>query len=359
MTPKAFFKTLRLLSYCYCFTILSCASIAKDQKPVAEFIQEMRDKHRFNENDLTGLFNQVYIDDSIIKKISKPSESLPWYKYRKIFLTESRISAGVKFWRDHKETLAEVSGLTGVPSEVIVAIIGVETYYGKHTGSYRVIDALSTLAFNYPPRSRFFLSELENFLLLCREQAMEPTQPTGSYAGAMGIPQFMPSSYLEYAIDFNKDNVRDIWHNPGDAIASVGNYLAKHGWKKDETVAVKIGEPGQQKLNSFSFLKEDLSLIKSNAENPNISTPLLSTKKAKIIAFKQENGEELWAALNNFHVITRYNKSPLYAMAVYQLSLAISNFNSQSSFSSSYEKDHSYFVHPGGERVFKPANKNR
>jgi membrane-bound lytic murein transglycosylase B len=333
---------LRLSVISACIVVLSCTGLAKKQGMVDGFIQQMASKHQFNQEMLTDVFDQVELKNDIIKKISKPSEGLPWFKYRKIFLKEPRIKAGVQFWRENEQTLASVEKETGVPAAIIVAIIGVETQYGQHTGNYRVIDALSTLAFAYPPRSHFFRSELEEFLLLCREEQINPLTPTGSYAGAMGIPQFMPSSYRHYAIDFNKDSRRDIWRSPDDAIASVGNYFAKHGWQTGQSVVIPIRDTSHKSVTSFPFLKEDLSLIKSNAINPNISKPLLSTKKAKIIAFEQENGEELWAASDNFYVITRYNHSPLYALAVFQLSLAISNLR----ISSLYEKNHSLISYP-------------
>lgn len=321
------------------FTLYGCSLPVKNDENIETFIREMAENHHFAQENLAELFDKVEIKPDIIEKISKPSESLPWHKYRKIFLKEPRIRAGVEYLRKHEDALAAVERKTGVPATTIVAIIGVETYYGKHTGQYRVIDALSTLAFSYPPRSQFFRKELEQFLLFCRDEYIDPLTPTGSYAGAMGIPQFMPSSFINYAVDFNHDSKRDIWRNHDDAIASVANYFVKHGWQRGQTVAVKFRDGSQKNHQPSSFLKENLSLIKSNATDPNISKPLLSTQKAKIIAFEQENGEELWALSNNFFVITRYNKSPLYAMAVYQLSLAISNLNSISSFSSPYEKD--------------------
>ncbi len=307
------------------------------------FIKQMTTTHQFTEAALIDLFSKVELKEEIIKRISSPSEGLPWYKYRKIFLKQPRIQAGVQFWNQNAVTLATVEKNTGVPAAIIVAIIGVETQYGQHTGHHRIIDALSTLAFAYPPRSHFFRSELENFLLLCREENIDPLNPTGSYAGAMGIPQFMPSSYRNYAVDFNGDNHRDIWHNSSDAIASVANYFAKHGWEAGKSVALQIRDIDHNSSQSFLPLKESLSFIKSNSINPNISTHLLSTKKAKIIAFEQENGEELWDTLDNFYVITRYNHSPLYAMAVYQLSLAISNQR----VSSIYEQNHHLTSHPG------------
>jgi membrane-bound lytic murein transglycosylase B len=334
---------LRLLISCNCFVILSCASTINYQEKVDSFTNEMVIKHHFNGSELTDTFNKVEIKNDIIKKISKPSEGLPWYKYRKIFLKEPRIKAGVEFWHQNAETLAAVEKQTGVPAAIIVAIIGVETQYGQHTGHYRVIDALSTLAFAYPPRSQFFRTELEQFLLICKQQQIDPLAPTGSYAGAMGMPQFMPSSYLTYAIDYNKDNLIDIWQDPNDVIASIANYFAKHGWQTGQPVAFKIRDGVQNSIQPAPFLKENLSFIESNGKNPNISKPLLSPKKAKIIAFEQENGEELWATLNNFYVITRYNHSPLYAMAVFQLSLAISNQR----VISSYEQNHHHTTYTG------------
>ncbi len=339
----------RLFIISHCLVILSCAGQIKDQATVDGFIKQMVATHQFNEAALTGLFDKVELKEDIIKRISSPSEGLPWYKYRKIFLKQPRIKAGVQFWDENAETLASVEKNTGVPAAIIVAIIGVETQYGQNTGHHRVIDALSTLAFAYPPRSKFFRSELEHFLLLCREERIDPLTPTGSYAGAMGMPQFMPSSYRNYAIDFNGDSRRDIWHNPSDVIASVANYFAKHGWQAGQPVAFQIRDEVHKSPKSFPSIKESLSFVKSNSINSNISKPLLSPKKAKIIAFEQENGEELWDALDNFHVITRYNHSPLYAMAVYQLSLAISNLR----VSSIYEQNHNHTVNTGSSRLFE------
>lgn len=319
-------KALLLLTGCSLSLLLAaCSHPVKDTDAINGFINEMVAKHEFDKHALTGLFEQITINDEIIRKISKPAESMPWYKYRRIFLKEPRIKAGVDFWRKHAATLDAVEQQTGVPAAIIVAIIGVETQYGQNTGNYRVIDALSTLSFAYPPRSAFFLKELESFLLMCREEKINPLIPTGSYAGAMGVPQFMPSSFRRYAADYNKDNHRDIWHNLDDVIASVGHYFAVHGWKRGENVAFIIRDGIHTSESSTVNLKENLRFLKFNSPVPNISKPLLSTQKAKIVAFEQENGEELWASYDNFFVITRYNRSPLYAMAVFQLSLAISN----------------------------------
>ena len=338
---------VRLLIICTCLGLLSCVATIKNQETVEGFVNQMASKHQFDETALWALFAKAELKEDIIIKISKPSEGLPWYKYRKIFLKVPRIKEGVQFWDENSETLTAVEKETGVPAAIIVAIIGVETQYGKHTGNYRVIDALSTLAFAYPPRSKFFRSELEKFLLLCREEHLDPLTPTGSYAGAMGIPQFMPSSYMEYSIDYNKDNYRDIWHNSADVIGSVANYFAKHGWKSDQTVIKPVCDRVQKNTQSLFCLKENLRFIKSNSANPNISKPLLSTNKAAFIAFEQENGEELWAPSENFYVITKYNHSPLYAMAVFQLSLAISNQR----VSFHYVQDHNDTTRPGVEQL--------
>ncbi|MGR8999065.1 MAG: lytic murein transglycosylase B [Gammaproteobacteria bacterium] len=290
------------------------------------FIKMMVTAHQFDGSELTRLFQSVEIKEDILKKISSPAEGLPWYKYRKIFITDARINNGLKFWQENGPALTAVEQQTGVPAEIIIAIIGVETLYGQHTGNYRVIDALSTLAFVYPPRSKFFLSELENFLLLCRDEHMNPLEPTGSYAGAMGMPQFMPSSFRTYAADFDNDSRRDIWHNKGDVIASVANYFVKHHWQTGQAIAIPLSATGENyKTALTSDLKPNLRLAELKSLNLKISRPLPSSTKVKLLAFEQQHGDELWAGLNNFYVITRYNHSPLYAMAVYQLSQSILN----------------------------------
>jgi membrane-bound lytic murein transglycosylase B len=200
----------------------------------------------------------------------------------------------------------------------------VETYYGGNTGHHRVIDALSTLAFSYPKRSKFFTSELENFLILCREEKMNPLDPTGSYAGAMGIPQFMPSSYRSYAADFEDDGKRDIWNNPADAIASVANYFIKHHWHKDEFIAFPVkafGKAHQKAL--LKGLKPQMTWFNLQAMGVNAMQLIKPDEKVKLLAYQQQKGDDLWIGLHNFYVITRYNHSPLYGMAVYQLSQAI------------------------------------
>ncbi len=312
--------------------LAACAGNIKTSEPVKAFKEQMTVTHHFDKAELDALFDAVEIKDEIIKKMTKPAEGLPWYRYRKIFMTDKRINEGVKFWRENEQVVAQVANRYGVPAEIMIAIIGVETSYGQNTGNYRVIDALSTLAFAYPPRSKFFIKELESFLLICREEGLNPLEPLGSYAGAMGMPQFMPSSFKAYATDFNNNDRRDIWHDTSDVLASIGNYFAKHGWQKDQIIALPIVQNEQNKADFIDELKPDLRIEELQSTISKISRSVPLTTKVKILGLKQEHGEELWATLENFYVITRYNHSPLYAMAVYQLSQALSNKKQTSSY---------------------------
>lgn len=296
-----------------------------DLPDLPQFIDKMVTEHGFNEAELERVFAEVEVKDSILKAISRPAEkSKPWYEYRDIFLTGSRIAGGVEFWQQHKEALAEAEQQYGVPAEIIVSILGVETRYGGNVGSFRVIDALSTLAFRYPPRSPFFTSELENFLILTREEQMSQLEPVGSYAGAMGLGQFMPSSYRAYAVDFDGDGHRDIWNNPTDAIGSIANYLAVHGWVPGESIVhrTELDTSLPEGINGTdlkpAFSREQLatagfSLAQLPAGNDSLS----------VIALTQPDGEEYWLGRQNFYAITRYNHSRMYAMAVVQLAEAI------------------------------------
>ncbi len=321
ISPSMFLTCASLLMLSSCTTPLS-----QPEPPINRFIKKMVDIHQFHETELNELFKTVVIKDDIIKKMTTPAEALPWYRYRKIFMTETRINDGVKFWHENAKSLAEAQRRYGVPAEIIVAIIGVETRYGQHTGKHRVIDALYTLAFDYPPRRAFFLNELENYLLLCRDEHINPLEITGSYAGAMGMPQFMPSSFRSYAADFDNDGRRDIWHNNADVIASIANYFVKHHWQTGQAIALPLQATGEKyKTVLKDNLKPDLRLAELESLNLKISEPLALDTKVKILALKQQEGEELWAVLDNFYCLTRYNHSPLYAMAVYQLSQAIFN----------------------------------
>jgi membrane-bound lytic murein transglycosylase B len=313
---KQFMKVVMLL----CLMITN-AQANQDLPKVDDFIDEMVVKHGFDKAELVQIFDEVEVKNSILKAISRPAEkSKPWYDYRKIFITDSRIAGGVKFWRQYAEPLNRAEQQFGVPAEIIIAILGVETRYGGNVGGYRVVDALSTLAFRYPPRSPFFTSELEHFLILTREEKMSRLDPVGSYAGAMGLGQFMPSSYRAYAVDFDGDGKRDIWTNPVDAIGSIANYLKRHGWVDGESIVHKTSLNG---AIPTELLKKGLkpSISRDELQQADISLENLPVgdDKITVISLTQQNGEEYWLARQNFYAITRYNHSRMYAMAVTQL----------------------------------------
>ena len=295
-----------------------------ERKDVRLFIDEMSKKHGFSIDELDSIFKKVKFSDSVIETMSRPAETLPWHKYRPIFLGSARIRLGVEFWRKHRESLRRAEVQFGVPAEVLVAIIGVETRYGKAMGKYAVINALSTLAFNYPKRGDFFRSELEQYLLLTKEQGFDPLALRGSYAGAMGIPQFISSSYRNYAIDFDHDGVIDIWNSMDDAIGSIGNYFKQHGWQTGGRVAIPAIVKGDRYKQ---LLTDDLKPLYTSAElrryDIMTSMSLSPDTMAKLFVLEDMNSNEYWLGFENFYVITRYNNSPLYAMAVYQLADAI------------------------------------
>ena len=291
---------------------------------VQSFIQSMQQRHDFERSELTRLLDEARVVDSILEAISRPAEGKPWYQYRRIFLKPNRIDGGVDFWNRHAQTLARAESEFGVPAEIIVAIIGVETLYGTRKGTLRVLDALATLGFRYPKRGEFFRSELEHYLLLTREEGLDPTSLTGSYAGAMGIPQFISSSYRAYAVDFDGDGVRDLLHSTDDAIGSVAAYLARHGWQRGAPVAA----PARVSGNNYSALldagiKPNTSVRDMHHKQVNVYGALPDEASAALMEFELEDGAEYWVGLNNFYMITRYNHSKLYALAVYQLAQAI------------------------------------
>ncbi len=311
----------------------STAILANDDLPGLDiFINEMVSEHDFNKDELTQLFAEVEVKDSILKAIARPAERVkPWYTYRAIFIQQKRINNGVKFWQQHADTLQRAQQYYGVPAEIIIAILGVETSYGGNVGSFRVIDALSTLAFRYPRRSKFFRSELAHFLLLTREEDRSPLDAVGSYAGAMGLGQFMPSSYRAYAVDFDDDGKRDIWTNADDAIGSIANYINVHGWVEGESIAHKTSlsaeEPTALIAKGYKpkLTREQLAAVGVSLKN----LPYANDKIA-LIALTQKEGEEYWLVRQNFYSITRYNHSRMYAMTVKQLAELIRQRHEQS-----------------------------
>lgn len=292
---------------------------------VSAFVDDMVSNHDFERDALLTLLKSAVAQQAIIDAMSRPAEKTKaWYEYRAIFITDKRIDAGVMFWREHEPELLRISQQTGVPPEIIVAIVGVETYYGRITGNYRVLDALATLAFDYPPRSKFFSKELREYLLLAREENLDASVAMGSYAGAMGAPQFMPSSFRAYAVDSSADGRRDIWTTWEDVFGSVANYFVAHGWKKDAPVVAQaslgsnwIGEPPKNQL------KATATVGSLSEQGVFFATTLDAAAHGQLLTLENEQGPEYWVGFDNFFVITRYNRSVMYALAVHQLGQAI------------------------------------
>ena len=299
------------------------------REDVQTYIAQLSTQYGFDTTRLEKLLGAAQRKRNILEAIARPAERhQPWHEYRDLFVSPLRIEGGVEFWSENSTVLERATQRFGVPPEIIVAIIGVETWYGRRTGSFRVVDALTTLAFDYPPRARFFLSELTEFLLLAREENKDPLTFKGSYAGAMGYGQFIPSSFRAYAIDFDGDGTRDIWNSTIDAIGSVGNYFARHGWRGDGPVALQVevaGTRAEKIMNESLKLNYDIAeLVKLGVKIPMSNDDRLNgDTKAALFRMIGDNGPEYWVGLNDFFVITRYNHSSMYALAVFQLGQAI------------------------------------
>ena len=316
---------LRLLAgVSLCLLVAATApAIELDQPEVQAFIDAMVTKHDFDPEQLRDTLGTAEVKQSILDAIARPAEKTKsWAEYREIFLTPERIQAGAQFWMEHEPALREVSESTGVPIEMLVGIIGVETYFGRITGSFRVLDALSTLAFSYPPRSKFFRRELEEYLLLVREEGMQPADATGSYAGAMGRPQFMPSSYRAYAVDATGDGKRDIWNDWTDVAGSIANYFLAHGWKPGEEVAAQasLGSGWEGPVpEPENTLKPSETVASLSRKGVMFVTSLPGDSKGELLTYEGADGLEHWVGFHNFFVITRYNRNVMYALAVHQL----------------------------------------
>jgi membrane-bound lytic murein transglycosylase B len=291
---------------------------------VQAFINIMVKKHGFDKKELENIFSAVKIRPRVMQSIRAPLEQQPWYNYQALFITESRIRQGVDFWKQHSAELKKAEETYGVPASIIVATIGVETKYGKNKGEYPVIDALTNISFSDSSRASYFRSELEEFLLLCREQHLNPLTIKGSYAGAIGQPQFMPSSYRHYAVNFSGNEKIDLSENIADIIGSIANYYKKHGWYTDQPVIV----PALMEKNKYQYYlnkTHNNSITKNDFSRYGILPykPVTSNQKMKVIELQGFHGNEYWLSMHNFDVIKRYNASNLYAMAVYQLSFYI------------------------------------
>ena len=303
----------------YLVTLASFAQV--DPAAVEKFATDFAAKDKdFSKEEVMRILNQAEFQPEIIEKISKPAEgTMTWERYGKIFIKQGRIDAGIAFYKEHKSTLAQVSIDSGIPEEIILGIIGVETYFGRIKGSYKVLDALYTLGFGYPKRGKFFKSELEKFFTLSKLESLDATKVLGSYAGAMGYSQFMPSSYIAYAKSFEANGTRDLMDSPEDAIASVANYLKVHRWKKGQPITSKAEMTREiTKLNKQVLRpKNKVSDYTKIGFKP--ADALQADLPATMLIFDKDGNTEYWFGLYNFYVITRYNHSPMYAMAVYQL----------------------------------------
>lgn len=294
-----------------------------DYPELGIFIDEMIEKHDFSEAALNHLFDEADFRDDILEIMSRPGEAQPWYKYKTRFLTRDHVVRGKKFWLHHRKAIQQASSIYHVPPEIIVAVIGVETNYGRTTGHHRVIDALTTLALKYPKRKRFFRKELENFLLLTREQRLNPLKIRGSYAGAIGLPQFMPSSYRAYAVDLDKDGSADLVDSASDAIGSVANYFKVHGWEAGAPVlAVPRMDGDMYPWLSDLGNKPIFSMEQLNRYGVYVTgkKKLDPQTRVALISFNEESHIDYRIVYHNFYVITRYNNSAKYARAVTELS---------------------------------------
>ncbi len=325
MKPTRFVVTLLLTLPDLVAGARPALALDLSREDVSGFVAEMQQRHGMQRAWLEDLLGGAADQPRIVELMTRPAERVrPWHEYRDHFLTEQRIAEGARFWDTHRVRLAAVQRDTGVDAAIIVAIIGVETFYGRITGGFRVLDALTTLAFDYPPRSGYFRGELEQFLLLVREERIDARNAKGSYAGAMGAPQFMPRSYRAYAVDGDADGRRDLWASWNDVIASVANYLAVHGWRPGEpaTAAAGLWYPDAEGLVAGS-LQANETVQSLRDKGLSFESWLPGDAPAVFIGVAGRTGPELRAGFHNFTVITRYNRSVLYALAVEDLGSAI------------------------------------
>lgn len=310
---------MRLLFTLMLLLAVPCAQ-AVELPGIPQFIDEMVSKHQFKRDELVRVFQRAQYRQAVIDAISAPATIKPWTEYRASFVNGQRISGGLQFWLRYADALQRAEKEYGVPQEIIVALIGVETSYGRNSGKFSALDALTTLAFDYPRRADFFRGELEQYLLLTREQGLDLFKVQGSYAGALGIPQFMPGSYRKYAVDFSGEGKIDLLHDPVDAIGSVANYLKQYGWLNGAPVAVRASACGG---DCAGRLGEAHSVAEWMAAGVKPDREIAADMKARLMDFTVADGKEFWLAFGNFDVITRYNNSDFYAMTVFQLAEAL------------------------------------
>jgi membrane-bound lytic murein transglycosylase B len=313
---RVVFTTTLLLS-------LQAGAIDTQRDDVQQFISGRADKDQFDAVYVEDVLSRSTVQQKILEAMSRPAEKvMPWHKYRAIFITPERIAAGVKFYGEHRDTLVRIEKETGVPPEMVLGIVGVESYFGRITGKHRVVDALVTLGFDYPPRSKFFRSELNQAFLLAREEDMDLEELVGSYAGAMGPPQFIPSSYRNFAVDGDGDGKRDLINNWQDILASVANYFAVHKWRAGQPVAVRATLQSTD-IKPNEKLKPRYTVGKLSQSGVAFTTELDNSAKADLWSLEGATATENWVGFNNLYVITRYNHSIMYALAAWQLGDAI------------------------------------
>jgi len=313
----------RISCFIICLWVMYLKTLGQiDENKVSNFILNYSKTNGIKVEDIKLILDSAKYIPEIIESISRPAESISWRRYRNIFLTNERISKGVTFWNDHENTLNVVSNYSGVEIEYLVAILGVETYYGEKKGGYKVLDALYTLAFAYPKRSSFFTKELGEFITLSTTQNLDLYNAEGSYAGAIGYCQFMPSSYRAYAKSFDESKSCDLINNVNDGIMSVANYLKEHKWVNGGKVAIQAHKVDNAINLNTNYIKPKNTLQYFLERGYQVEGQSV-TDLVSIIELDNEISKEYWMGFSNFYVLTRYNHSPLYAMAVHQLAQEI------------------------------------
>ena len=296
---------------------------------LASMIEQLVSENGLDRQRLNFWLADARINQDIIQAMQRPAERLPWHRYRLRFLTRSSIRNGGKFLARYSDVFRQAETRFGIPAEILVAIIGIETRYGKATGRHRVLDSLTTLALEYPRRSSFFMAELKEFLRLSGDGIVNPLETKGSYAGAVGIPQFMPSSYRHYAVDFDGDGRRDLIGSEADAIGSVAHYLNAHGWQTAEPVVERLSKSHGARAGNYTTrgLEVDVSLETLQQDGVQLTEKNFTGRKVGVIRLEQDGHEEFRVVYPNFFVLTRYNRSQVYAMAVFELAEQIAKRN--------------------------------
>lgn len=306
-------------------TPLQAAGLSCERDDVAAFVSEVSSRNGLDQAIVCELFGTATVRADVLRLIAPPPSSRPpdWARYRSNFVNEKRIRNGLAFWRDNQQVIESAARSAGVPAAVIVALVGIETGYGSNVGRHKAFDALATLAFEHPPRAAFFRSELESLLVLARDQGIAVADIRSSYAGALGMPQFMPSSWRRYAVDGDADGHIDLWQNPADVAASIANFLARHGWQPGRPAALKASVEGTPDVGGG--IKPDTPLLELRQQGVRVLGDVADNETGVLLRYGQGESSEHWVGLQNFYVITRYNRSSFYAMSVVQLAEALEN----------------------------------